>query len=208
MNNSELNRLLKSASVPEPPQDYWEQFPGRVTDEVRRRRASKSKGVPHSAPASWSAAVLCRFRWALGTAITAALVLAAALLIHSRGKPGVAGSDAFAEAQKCFREIEPLFPNQIKAIVFDQQGAELVLADDPTVPTSTPLYLKVCGPNGCRRFVTFSGQQIRVNGDLCDVLLDREGNILVVGRQFAWSSSNPAGKATPYQIEARPLGTT
>ena len=114
----------------------------------------------------------------------------------------------FTELQKCFREIEPLFPHQLQAIVFDDRGAELVLADAATVPASMPLYIKVCGPNGCRRFVTFSGQQIRVNGDLCDVLLDRQGNILVVGQQLAWSSSNPAGKAGTYQIEARPLGTT
>ncbi len=207
MNNTELNRLLKSAPVPEPPQEYWEQFPGRVTDEARRRRRA-GKAMLDSAPVSWSAAVLCRFRWALGAAVTAALVLAAVLIVHSRSKTGAAGPDAYAEAQKCFREIEPLFPNQIKAIVFDQQGAQLVLADDPTVPTSTPLYLKICGPNGCRRFVTFSGQQIRVNGDVCDVLLDRQGNILVVGRQFAWSSSDPTAKSSPYQIEARSLGTT
>lgn len=205
MNNTELNRLLKSTSVPEPPQDYWEQFPGRVTDEVRRRRARKP--MLDSAPASWSAAVLYRFRWALGTAVTAALVLVAVLIVYSRGKPGAAGPDAFAEAQKCFREIEPLFPNQIKAIVFDQQGAQLVLADTATVPVSTPVYIKISGPNRSRQFVTFSGQQIPVNGDVCDVLVDHQGNILLVGRQLVWSSSKPAVKPGPYQIEARPLET-
>src|SRR5205807_3264137 len=111
-----------------------------------------------------------------------------------------------AEAAKYIREIEALFPNQLQAIVLDQKGARLLLADHSNVPASPPLYLKICGPYGCQRFVTFSGQQIRINDDLCDVLIDRQGNVLLVGRELLWSSSEPAGKARPYRIEAKPLG--
>jgi hypothetical protein len=110
-------------------------------------------------------------------------------------------------ARKCFQEIQPLFPHQLQAIVFDRQGARLVLAETADVPVSPPLYLKICGPKGCQQFVTFSGQQIRVNGEVCDVLLDSQGNVLVVGGQLVWSSSKPAGKAGSYRIEAKLLIT-
>jgi hypothetical protein len=107
--------------------------------------------------------------------------------------------------RKYFREIEALFPNQLQAIVFEQQGTHLVLAGEPNLPTSPPLYLKICGPKGCQRFVTFSGQQIRVNGDICDVLADGRGGVLLVGRNLVWSSDQATASSGPYRIEARIL---
>ena len=83
-----------------------------------------------------------------------------------------------------------------------------MLAPEPNLPASPPLYLKICGPKGCQRFVTFSGQQIRVNGDVCDVLVDHQGNVLVVGRETLWSDAKAAARIGPYQIEARALETT
>jgi hypothetical protein len=116
------------------------------------------------------------------------------------------GKDAqLAEARKYFHELEALFPNQLQAIVFDQQGTHLVLAQEANLPASPPLYLKICGPKGCQRFVTFSGQQIRVNGDVCDVLVDHRGNVLVVGQETLWSDAKAATRRGPYQIEARAL---
>jgi RNA polymerase sigma factor (sigma-70 family) len=70
---------------------------------------------------------------------------------------------------------------------------------------SPPLYLKICGPRDCQRFVTFSGQQIRVNGDVCDVLSDHQGNVLVVGRQLLLSGSKASTRGGQYQIEAGAL---
>jgi hypothetical protein len=108
------------------------------------------------------------------------------------------------EAQKYFHEIEGLFPNQLQAIVLDQTGARLVLSPAADVPRSPPLYLRICGPDGCQRFVTFSGQQIRVNGEACEVLVDRRGRVLLVGRDTVWSGSDPSGKTGPYRIERPP----
>jgi len=148
-------------------------------------------------------------RTAVAVGLSSVLVVAA-LLIRFQAKQNLTfGDPQFAELQKCYREIEPLFPNQLKAIIWDNTGGpELVLAEAATVPSSTPLYLRICGPNGCRRFVTFSGQQIQVNGDVCDVLLDRQGNIIIAGRQLVWSSAKATGTAGHYQIEARPVRTT
>ena len=113
-----------------------------------------------------------------------------------------------AEARKYFHELEVLFPNQLQAIVFDQQGTHLVLAPEPNLPASPPLYLKICGPKGCQRFVTFSGQQIRVNGDVCDVLVDHQGKVLLVGQETLWSDAKASVKRGPYRIEARALEAT
>jgi hypothetical protein len=122
-----------------------------------------------------------------------------------RGQPALSNDSQLAAARKYYHEIEALFPNQVQAIVFDQRGTHLVLAKEPNVPASPPLYLKVCGPKGCQRFVTFSGQQIRVNGDVCDVLADGRGEVLLVGRQLLWSDAKAVAASDGYQVEARAL---
>ena len=233
MNDKELDEVLKRAAVPEREPDFWERFPARVTGEIERREqvalAGSGAGVspagapvvqpglapskvrgPNSrrdtSPSAW--AVVLRFlanqpAYALGMA--AVCVAFGFLLGFWRGQRFWAYDPQLAEAQKYFREIESLFPHQLQAIVLDQQGAHLVLAQEANLPVSPPLYLKICGPKGCQRFVTFSGQQIRVNGDVCDVLADHQGNVLVVGRQFLWAGSQASAGSGPYQIEARPL---
>ena len=206
MRDSELNQILKSTPVPERPQKYWEEFPSRVVEEIRARdRTEMCKAGPDRLPARrwWTPAFGFKLAFAAGAACL--LVLAGYIVGVQNGSSSSKPDPQLAEVQKCFREIEGLFPNQLRAIVFDDRGPELVLADGPTVPTSTPLYLKITGPKGSRRYITFSGQQIQINGDTCDVLVDRSGNVLVVGRELAWSSSEPASKAGRYQIEARPL---
>jgi hypothetical protein len=119
-----------------------------------------------------------------------------------------AGSDLqLAEARKCYGEVETLFPNQLQALVLDATGGRLVLAPEPNVPKSVPLYVKICGARGCQRVVTFSGQRIAVNGTFFEVLVDRQGKVLLVGEQSVWSSSEPGEKLDGYRIEARPLLT-
>src|ERR1035441_5621913 len=216
MNNEELNEVLKRSAVPERKADYWERFPSQVTAEIKRRgqhaRAAKSAVAPVAGMAvegnAWAWA--CSLRslvskpaFVLGVA---AICLAVGFVLGSWKGQLPPGKDAqLAEARKYFRELDALFPNQLQAIVFDQQGPHLVLAPEANVPASPPLYLKICGPNGCQRFVTFSGQQIRVNGDVCDVLVDHQGKVLVVGQETLWSDARGAVRSGPYQIEARAL---
>ena len=119
----------------------------------------------------------------------------------------ITGSELVA-ARKYFQEIETLFPGQVQAIVFDQQGSHLVLAEHSNVPADSPLYLKICGPKGCQNYVTFSGQQIHFNGETCEVLLDRHGNVLLVGPQWVLSTAGAPTKHARYQVAARPLETT
>src|ERR1017187_560695 len=216
MNNRELNDVLKRAAVPERKADYWERFPRQVTAEIKRRgqhaRAEKRGDAPVPAVAdgsttwTWATAFrafVSRPAFILGVA---AVCLAVGFVLGSWRGLRPSGQDAqLAEARKYFHEFEALFPNQLQGIVFDQQGTHLVLAPEPNLPASPPLYLKVCGPKGCQRFVTFSGQQIRVNGDVCDVLVDHQGNVLVVGQETLWADAKATTKRGPYQIEAKVL---
>jgi hypothetical protein len=216
MNDRQLNEILQRAGVPEREPGYWERFPARTTAELKRRAqpapAQRTADVhvrSHAAMASaWSSTSVFRtvgIRPAFALGLAAACVAFGFMLGLWKGQRSPAAGPQLAQAQKYYREIQALFPNQLQAIVFDQQGTHLVLAPEPNLPDSPPLYVKICGPAGCESFVTFSGQQIRVNGDVLDVLMDHRGDVLVVGRSLAWSSAHTAANSGPYRIEARAL---
>jgi hypothetical protein len=198
VNNAELNKLLQSAPVPDCPPDFWEQFPKRITTEIQRRsrRGAAVLEAPRKTP---------RFAWALGAGAICLLLALTLTLRHRQNANETTGQ--FAQLEKCYLKIEAMFPNQIQSIIFDERGPRLVLAQQADVPKSPALYLKICGPRGCQQVVTFSGQQIPVNGDDCDVLLDAAGNVLLVGREFVWSSASPNRNAGKHRIEAWALET-
>jgi hypothetical protein len=208
MNNKELEQLLKSARVPEPPADYWEGFPARVMRKTRdsalpeKRMGERGReSLLGTASRAWASLLHWKPAWGIGlAAICIALALGFRHAMHSSN-----GDAQLAGVSKYYREIAPLFPNQLEAIVLDDAGANMILADQPNVPASPPVYVKICGPKGCERFVTFSGQRIRVNGDVFEVLVDRQGDVLVVGPRWVWSSSEKTAQAGSYRIEARPL---
>ena len=210
MNNSQLNDCLKSAPVPEPSSQYWEEFPKRVMSEIQSREAlgqkSDAKRSLSTTAQPWWSPLLSKGIISAGIAL--ACMVLAFLLGLRQGRHSAIEEHQLAQAQKCYREIEGLFPNQVQALVFDSQGMHLVLAEQSNVPASTPLYVTITGPKEVHRFVTFSGQRIRVNGDSFEVLVDRQGDVLLVGQQSVWSSSEPGEKAGPYRIEARPLPTS
>ena len=227
MNDKELNEVLKRATVPEREAEYWERFPRQVTAELERRSqaalarsgAGVSPVAETSSPGTDSASDrrdACPTTWvtALGSLVNhpsfalgmAAVCLVVGLVLGTLSRRESPSYDPqLAEARKYFREIEDLFPRQLQAIVFDQQGPHLVLAPEANLPASPPLYVKIRGPKGCQRFVTFSGQQIRVNGDVCDVLADGQGKVLLVGRQWVWPGSKTGTRSGQYEIETRAL---
>ena len=195
MNNTELEKLLKSAPVPEPKPEFWEQLPKRVTTKIHW---SQPRVAVHEATHG-------RFRiaWA-ACALLVGVVLVLPLLLRRSDAPRESVS-SLAQVQKCYREIEAMFPNQVQAIMFNEAGSRIVLAETANVPDSTPIYLKICGPRGCQQVVTFSGQQIRVNGETWDVLTDASGNVLLVGGKHVWSSASHVNEFGQYRVETRSL---
>lgn len=175
--NDDLDKWLKSARVPERSPGYWEHFPKRVTAQL----AAPPAPVPfrHWLP------------WTVGLA-TACVVLVVGVIIGSSTGRQAAPPVAYA---RLYREIEGLFPNQIQAIVVDQRGVKLVLSETANVTRSQPLLIQACRRDDCRHVITFSGQQVKVNGDTWDVLVNGQNQVVVAGRS-----------TDSYRIEAHRLG--
>ena len=184
--NNDLNKLLKSVRVPDRSPGYWQNFPKRVTARLND---------PQSAPAP-----VGHWRWAVGWAvagIVAGLGLAVTFL-----HPRAAAQQDYA---KLYREISTMFPNQVRAIVADEKGVRVVLADAPTVPTSSPVLVNICTAQRCSHVITFSGQQIPVGTAEADVLADGRWNIIVAGPQFVWSSAENRHADNGVRIDAQTL---
>jgi hypothetical protein len=194
MKNSELDKLLKSASEPERSPAYWEAFPRTIK--------ARLSWEPAATPLRQTRPSLA---WGLG--LLAACAVLAFVIGHrvERMETGnLAKTDAVASL-KLIRETLAMFPHHLRAIVQDERGLNLVLSDD-YVPVSSPLYVHICDGQHCSSFVTFSGQEIQVAGQTITVLSDARGGVILTGDRFVWSSTEgaPAGHL---KIEARNLGT-
>ena len=186
-----LDELLKSARVPEHSEGYWEAFPRRITAHLTAgTHTSMAQSLHHSWAWGFSFATACLL-FALGVGLW--------LTARRPAGPNYA---------KLYREIEAMFPNQVRAIAVDKQGVHLDLSDKPVVPASSPLLVNVCHAQQCHAFITFSGQQIHVNGESWDVLANGEGGVFVVGKRSVWNSEEPSQRASVYRINAQPLRFT
>jgi hypothetical protein len=197
MNKTELESLLKKARLPEISGESLEMFPRRIVAGLKRNdpppRPARSFS-PHLA-------------WALGLAACAVIAFATG---HWRGRmetERIPAADSLASA-KLIHEMMAMFPNQIRAIVQDEDGGlKLVLSDHSDVPASPPLYVRISDGKHSSSFVTFSGQEIQVAGQNITVLADARGGIILAGSQFVWSSRERTSAAGHLKIEARNLGT-
>ncbi|NQU11324.1 hypothetical protein HQ590_11065 [bacterium] len=187
--NQDLDDLLRQARPPERPAEYWDEFPRRVIARLREAAPARP------AVASWT----WDWRWAAGLA-TACLVIGIGLGIWFRSR-----RPAEPDYAKLYTEVEALFPNQVRAIVADDQGVRLVLSDRPTVPSTAPLLVRLCRRTGCQNVISFSGQQVRLNGQTIELLADGRGNVLVVSPQFVWSSADPGQPTTGLRVSAERL---
>lgn len=195
MTNNELDHLLNSVPAPQRPVEYWNDLPKRVTAKIHWQSHKSESPLRKPFP-------MARIFAFWGLALTAVCIGAGFIGGLGRSHSFSADTPQLAEARKYYDEIETLFPNQVQAIVFDRQGPHFILANKANVPSSPPFYVKVCGPKGCQGFVTFSGQQIQLNGENCEVLADEHGQVILVGNNRVWSGHQSSG---PIRVDARPL---
>ncbi len=196
MNRSELDAILKKARLPRPPEEFWEEFPQQVARQLNRQTMEASRPRRNWLP---------RLAWAMVTAVCVVIAFAVG---HWRGKIETQTGpqqDILANA-KLVRETLAMFPNQVRAIVEDGRGLHLVLSDSGAVPSSSPLYIRVCDGKNCSSLVTFSGQEIQVGGQTMTVLADTQGGIILMGKDFVWSSDEKTDAAGRLKIEAKNLG--
>jgi hypothetical protein len=195
MNDSDLEKKLKAAQVPARDEDYWESFPRGVLTKLR------ASAVSRPVERDW----LPRLAW--GGSIALACLVIAFTLGHWHGR--MEKNDPFVLLQngKMLHEVLTLFPNRVRAIVQDEHGLQLVLSDQPDVPISTPLWVKIYDNKQCASLVTFSGQELEIAGQKVIVLADAQGGIILEGNQFVWSSSARNFAKGNLNIEAKRLPT-
>jgi hypothetical protein len=195
MNKSELDFILNKARALQPPEEFWDEFPQQVARQLNRGRMETFRPKRNWFP---------RFVWKFATAIC---ILAAFAIGHWRGRMETkASTDVLANA-KAVRETLAMFPNQVRAIMEDEHGLNLILSDSGNVPSSPPLYVRICDGKHCSSLVTFSGQEIQVAGQKMTVLADTQGGIILMGNNFAWSSREPTYAKNDLKIQAMSLGS-
>ncbi|MEY3898127.1 MAG: hypothetical protein RLZZ214_3648 [Verrucomicrobiota bacterium] len=147
--------------------------------------------------------------WLLWPLAVAACVLFAWISFRpaTPGKTLTAAPPAPQEdaAAVILREFSALYPNQVKAIVQDDHGIELTLADKPGVLPGKALVLKICDARNCREIITFSGQNIEVAGHNVTVRTENGGRVILDGGKFLWSSDLKSQPGAAIHIESRCL---
>jgi hypothetical protein len=195
MNNPDLDSILKKARTPERSEEFWTEFPKQVARGLNRARTDNFRPKQNWFP---------RLAWGFATAIC---ILVAFAIGHWRGQVEAKSSTDVLANAKVVSETLAMFPNQVRAIVQDERGLNLVLSDSADVPASPPIYVRICDGKHCSSLVTFSGQEIQIAGQKMTVLSDAQGGIILMGNDFAWSSREPAYAKNDLKIEARNLGS-
>jgi hypothetical protein len=182
VNNDELDRLLRHACPPKRDATYWLEFPAQVTRELRRNVVGPR------------AAVMGRTNtlklWA-GLGFATACLIATFFFGFWHGQRHLNHNVNAADAKKYLHELQALFPNQVRAVIFDERGSHLVLSDKADVPPSDGIFVKLCDQQECQRILTFSGQQIQWRGEAFDVLADQKGGVILVGKHSVFSTERP-----------------
>jgi len=140
--------------------------------------------------------------WLAWGLATAACVLLAFGLGYWHGRSALA--DPLAN-RDVMRETIAMFPHRVRAIVEDDRGLNLILSDTADIPASAPLYIRVTDGRHISSYLTFSGQEITLAGQLVTVLADPRGGVILTGDHFLWSDTERVS-AGRLKIQARTLG--
>lgn len=194
MKPEELDEVLKSVPAPRRAEEYWQGFPRQVLQRLGRPgQADKIAAAQPSPGLAW-----------VGLAVIA---VGAATWWGARARarqalPGFSGVEIRGYLE-VWQEVTAMFPNQVRAVIFDAAGPSIVLADQANLPSAPPLLVRACDRRGCRTVVTFSGQSVRLGVESFEVLTDARGQIIVAGGTAVWPVASGA-----LRISASPLKGT
>jgi len=185
----------------QPPARLRERWTAEILPDAREVGRNRSRAVrTPAARDGWFSRYRPGLAWALATA---ACVLVAFGIGYWHGRSGA--TDPLLNTT-LVRETLAMFPNQVRAMVQDEHGIKLVLAEHRNVPTSAPLYIRINDGQHYESFLTFSGQDIVVAGQTITVLADARGDVILAGEHFFWSDIKPARLAGHWTIQAKTLG--
>lgn len=114
MNDQELQAKLKGIPVPERPGEYWQDFPARVTRQLRRP----------AAPESSNAGAFSHFLGQLAAG-AACLFLCLAVL----NQPLRSASAAMRQKEIALRHELNMFPKHLQILMADEHGMHYLVAD-------------------------------------------------------------------------------
>ena len=192
--DARLDDLLKCWRVPERREEYWDEFPSRVSQAIQAKRTVHR--LPERPAQRWC--------WRVGF-VAVCLALMAFLVLWKKSDADRTAAD-LASIRKIYGEVSAMFPNQVQALVFTRQGVRVELAEKPSLPSSAPLLLDICeSPRHCARVITFSGRQVDFANERFEVLIDSKGTVNLVGDRWVWSSDQAQRVASHFHIKARPL---
>jgi hypothetical protein len=186
MNNRELDRLLKTAPLPERNEAYWREFPESVARRIRVEL------LPNQTHARENFGTLSKWRWWLGFAGAAAAV---AFFVASENRRDSRSDEQLQALRTCYQQTADLFPRQLEAMMLGADGPQLQLSDAPDVPATPPLFVRICPPSSrCTTVVSFSGRKIRVSGEEFEILANGAGEIFLIAKEGVWTSGQmPVG---------------
>ena len=201
--NDDLDNLLKQDPLPQRPDSYWNAFPGRV---AARLQSSFIASTPAAKPVSHRFVSALTLGFSLGvTCLIFALKYGAFTQPESRQPLKVADIQSTKSYAGMIRELGAIFPNRLRSVILDGDDIQLNLADQADVATSPPIWVQICLGGRCKKFITFSGQQVGLDGHLYEVLMDSRGNVMLTGEKMIWSSGDRVAAAPGTRISAHLL---
>ena len=186
-----LDEKLKSLQVPEPD--------SRRMDQIQQKARLAFKNAP--AQGARSPGILSNLLWAGGGSLATAVILFA-VLFGSETVPSSGGGLQYASNREMVDNLEVLrqyresFPKQLRAVITQNSEADIVLSASGDTPDTQPVAIQIKRGGDEVKVLTFSGQNIvlTLNGKKFsfEVLLDGDGNILLIGEEFIWNSNKPS----------------
>lgn len=196
MNDLELDKLLRSAKVPQQSEEQKAEFPDEVVCQLSRpqgRVAAPEVKRP-------------RFPlWATGFALAC---LAIGFMVGRFPDKPIATPQAAAKPPdyaKLFKEVAILFPDRLRGVIVRGGKMELVLADQPERTAANPLLVEICHNGLCRTVITFSGQKLDIDGRSIEVLTGANDRVIVLADNELWTSQNPGQVVGGLRINAHLL---
>jgi hypothetical protein len=190
MNEDKLNQILRSARVPERPDEYWGGFPGSVIKRLQVERKVPVRSGPWRLAAALVAAVACG--------------LFLGFVLWHRFSPQ---EDRFVALRdgRVLREMQAEYPGRLQAIIQDGSGVHTQLSEAANISMSNPVLLEIRDGRDHRVIVTFSGQVVQCGGRSVMVLSDVGGEVMLVGEGFFWSREASTGLKETVHIQAEPF---
>lgn len=134
-----------------------------------------------------------------------------ALILALRPANEVAATPA-SEDIRLLAQLGEVFPGRINAVIISEGTAHIELSEDTPLiqPSDQAVVIELVRDRQHLRVLSYSGREVRLRISGADLafspLRTNDGNVLLAGSDFVWSSDAP-GTVAGWTINARPLAT-